>query len=294
MLSGGADAAIAQAGQAGRAAWPGVQHPQADFARWVVEQNIDLTALQAHGADLFLASACATGEAAAIAAFESRFVPGIRSAAARVSLPADMLDELEQSLRVRLLAGPSPRIALYRGAGPLGAWVRVTASRLALELKQAAGRQPDGDWQVVEALAASGADPELAAAREQHRETFQAELERCFVDLPPRERALLRMHFLHRMGLDQIASVLKVHRVTVSRWMAAARRRIFTRLCARLSLHVDRSSEMASLIRLLRSDIEVSIHRLLDGPDDEGRSATAGEIQIQGGASRSSGSQSNS
>ncbi len=293
MPSGGAEAdtAIADAYRAGRTAWPAVQHGEEAFGRWVVEQAIDVPALQAHGADLFLASACATGDPSAIAAFEHCFVSGIKLAAARVALPPQLLEELEQNLRVRLLTGAQPRIARYRGAGPLGAWVRVTASRLALHLKQDADRHRDSDAQLIEALAASGVDPELAAAREQHRETFRAELERCFVDLPTREKALLRMHFLHRMGLDQIASVLKVHRVTVSRWMAVTRRRIFSCLCARLSLHVDRSSEMASLIRLLRSDIELSIHRLLDAP--EGPPATAGEIPA-GAANRSNGSQSSS
>jgi hypothetical protein len=44
-----------------------------------------------------------------------------------------MADELRQTLRVRLLAGPSPKIASYKGSGPLSGWVRVVATRIALE-----------------------------------------------------------------------------------------------------------------------------------------------------------------
>ena len=188
----------------------------------------------------------------------------VRPTVGRVVLSPELLDELRQTLRVRLLTGPTPRISQYKGNGPLGAWVRVTAARIALELKEASERRGISDSAVLDALAATGSSPELTAAKIQHRQLFRAELERCFQDLEPRDKTLLRMHFLHDMSIDEMGRILRVHRATVARWLVALRRRIFDQLCDRLAIQISSGSEINSLIRLVHSDIELSVHRLLD------------------------------
>jgi RNA polymerase sigma-70 factor (ECF subfamily) len=250
---------------AGRHAWPGVKHDEGEFRAWVLAQGIDDAALEKNGADLFLASACAAGKETAVAAFESLFIRGIRPTLGRVILNPELLDELRQALRVRLLIGPAPRIVQYRGTGPLGTWVRVAAARLALKLKTASDRRSTSDAVVLDALVAAGTDPELASAKTQHREMFCTELERCFENLEPREKTLLRMHFLHDMSIDEMGTILRVHRATVARWLVALRRQILASLSKRLSLHIRSGSEVNSLIRLVRSDVEISVRRLLGG-----------------------------
>jgi RNA polymerase sigma-70 factor (ECF subfamily) len=60
--------------------------------------------------------------------------------------------------------------------------------------------------------------------------------------------------------------VYRVHRATVARWLAAIRSQVFECVCQKLSLKLRSSpSEVASLVRLVRSDIDVSIRRLLAG-----------------------------
>jgi RNA polymerase sigma-70 factor, ECF subfamily len=166
---------------------------------------------------------------------------------------------------VKLLAGPTPNVATYRGSGPLGAWVRVAAARAMAHLQERE-RADRPDSALVEALVHMGADPELVAAKLEHQEEFRAALTECLQALGAREKTLLRMNLSDRMNIDEIGVVYRVHRATVARWLAAIRTQVFECVCQRLSLKLRSSpSEVASLVRLVRSDIDVSIRRLLAG-----------------------------
>lgn len=252
---------------AGREAWPAVPYERARFDNWTIAQQIDARALGSYGPDLFLASSCADGYPEAIAAFESAYVQKIRPTIGRAPLAPEMLDELRQTLRVRVLTGPSPKIGHYKGSGPLGVWVRVTATRIALELKAASARPTTSDSAVMDALVAAQTSPELAAAKLQHRDLFRTQLENCLRELAPREKALLRLHFLDRLSIDQMGIILRVHRSTVARWLIALRRRIVEQLCARMAIEIRSGSAIESLIRSVWDDIELSVDRLLETED---------------------------
>ncbi len=60
--------ALAQLYDAGRATWPDVELDRQEFARWLEARCASVD--EVHGADLYLACACAHGDARAIAAFE--------------------------------------------------------------------------------------------------------------------------------------------------------------------------------------------------------------------------------
>src|SRR5262249_30744882 len=88
-------------------------------------------------ADLYLAYACSIGNKSALAAFEKTFMPAVSDFVARRHAGRAFADEVRQVLRQRLFvghAGSPPKIATYTGAGPLGAWLRVTAVRTAQNL----------------------------------------------------------------------------------------------------------------------------------------------------------------
>ena len=99
------------------------------------ERGITADVLGARGADLYLAAACARGDAAAVNAFDRAFLQAPGPIGAGKVTPSQ-LDEVRQRLRVKLLAGPNPNITTYRGFGPLGAWVRVAAARVASNLQE--------------------------------------------------------------------------------------------------------------------------------------------------------------
>jgi RNA polymerase sigma-70 factor, ECF subfamily len=257
------DEAVQEARRAGAEAWPGVSLGAAELASWVEQRGITLEALRDRGADLYLAAACARGDAVAVAAFDRAFLqpPGPMG---RGKLPLEKVDELRQVLRVSLLAGPSPRIATFRGFGPLGAWVRVAAAREAAQMQGGERGTEYQDGVLVDALAQMGADPEFVASKLEHQAEFRQALGDCLRALGAREKTLLRMNFLDHMNIEEIGVIYRVHRATVARWLAAIRGQVFECVCQRLSLKLRSSpSEVASLVRLVRSEIDLSVARLL-------------------------------
>jgi RNA polymerase sigma-70 factor (ECF subfamily) len=254
---------LRDAHRAGSETWAGVELDVADFRAWILERQISSEALADRGADLYLAAACARATPAAVAAFDRAFLqePG---PIGRSSLRPEQMDELRQILRVNLLTGPQPRISTFKGHGPLAAWVRVAAAREAAHL-QSGGRGTDlQDGALMDALEHLGADPEVLTARGEHRAAFRAVLAECLSALGAREKTLLRMNFLDHMNIDEIGVVYRVHRATVARWLAAIRTQVFECVSAKLSIKLRSSpSEVASLVRLVRSEIDLSIGRLL-------------------------------
>jgi RNA polymerase sigma-70 factor (ECF subfamily) len=261
--------ALEGAYQAGRAAWPGVQLDREAFAERVDALNLDAETLERRGADLFLATACAREDPAAIGFFERTFLTAVTRQLGRLALQPPEEDELRQRLRVKLLVGPELKILEYRGSGPLGAWVRVCALRLALDLNAAPEVFRRNDTQALDALMASTPGGEVMLDAEQHRAPFRAALQEALDALTTREKTLLRLHFLDGMNIDALGSMFQVHRATVARWLVAIRTGVLNHVRQRLSLDLGASpSEAQSLVRLLSADVQVSIQRILK-PDSK-------------------------
>jgi RNA polymerase sigma-70 factor, ECF subfamily len=180
-------------------------------------------------------------------------------------LTSDQADELRQQLRVTLLTGEQPKIGTFRGQGPLGAWVQVCAVRLALRIGSAKNKLVLPDASLLDELVSRDADQELLAAKSRYRDTFQSALEECFLGLNARQKTLLRMHFLDDMNIDEMGLVFRVHRATIARWLVAIRREVLEQLCRKVSINLrTSSSEFLSLVRLVRSDVRLSLRRLLE------------------------------
>jgi RNA polymerase sigma-70 factor (ECF subfamily) len=256
--------AAALAYQAGRAAWPGLRVDLATFQRWVRSAGVEAGALQERGNELYLVAGCVARDPEAYQAFEKRYLSALTQNVGRIALSADQADELRQQLRVTLLLGAEPKIGTFRGQGPLGAWVQVCAVRLALKLGAASERLAIPDASLLEGLVSQDADQELLAAKSQYRDTFQAALEECFSALPSRQKTLLRMHFLDGMSIDEMGQVFHVHRATIARWLVAVRREVLDQICAKIQVSLRASSsEFRSMVRLVRNDVRLSLHRIL-------------------------------
>src|SRR5262249_26842841 len=122
--------------------------------------------------DLYLALACARGDAAAIAHLESAFFRTIARRIARVVARPEEVDEVLQSLRVKLLvgAGGEPKILEYAGRGDLLAWLEVAATRLAIDRVRSPARELAVTESRIEAIAAPRMAPELELVRERYQE----------------------------------------------------------------------------------------------------------------------------
>ena len=168
-------------------------------------------------------------------------------------------------MREKLLVGPAPgqpgRLVEYAGTGPLGGWIRVVAVRVALDLKRAAGHERDADGadRVVEVAL----DPRCACCASATRARSRRPWPRRWPACHPRERNLLRLHFAEGATLEQLATSYQVHRATVARWLAAAREAVLDRVARRLGESMGMSAgEVDSVVRLLASQIDVSLSRL--------------------------------
>jgi RNA polymerase sigma-70 factor, ECF subfamily len=257
-----------------RAAWPGIEIDAADFVahlatRWsavdVVRKEGSRGPLRA--SDLYLACACALGDARAIALFEETYIAGVDRALARLRLPAAAIDETKQRLRARLLVPrghAAGHIADYLGTGDLAAWVRAAAIRVALRVIEQPEAHVETDSAVLRAVAAPEQDLELEYLKRRYTADLEAALREAFVALPVRDRNLLRYYYAKNLGIDGVAVVYHVHRATAARQIRRATERLSesAREVLASSLKTDRR-EISSMLRLIQSRITAAFQRAL-------------------------------
>jgi RNA polymerase sigma-70 factor (ECF subfamily) len=248
----------------GKTQWPTVTSLTFEaFRSFVDGAAVDAPALEQRAGDLFLAAAAAGGGDDAVRVFERDLLSDLPRWLARLRLTGDVVEEVRQHLRAKLLVGPPPRLVQYRASGPLAGWVRMAAVRTALDICEAdpvissgleRGREP-----LLEAL-----DQEQRLIRSKYGGLFQEALRDAVGQLSKRDRSLLRFHYLAGMSLDAIARTYHVHRATVARWLAAIRDDLDSAVRIRLWDELGISTaEVRSLWNAVRSDVEVSISRLL-------------------------------
>jgi RNA polymerase sigma-70 factor (ECF subfamily) len=263
----------------GRTAWPGLAVEPAAFASHLGErvalEGADLAAaLEAlEGADLYLACACAAGQPGALQAFEAAYGETVAAFVARVSSAPGFASEVLQLLRQRIFVGTAeapPRIRSYAGRGPLAGWVGIAAQRIALNLLEGEKAEARARERAVADGIAAELDPELRYLRDRYRAAFESAFERAMGRLGARERALLRLQLVGGLTLEQIGAMYKVNASTVSRWIAAVRESLLgeTERLLRAELPLS-PPEFASLARVLVSQIDVSVVRLLREGDGE-------------------------
>ncbi|HWO19314.1 MAG TPA: sigma-70 family RNA polymerase sigma factor [Kofleriaceae bacterium] len=221
-----------------------------------------------HQADLALAAACLASDADALRVLDRM----IRAEAVRVvgelRQPGWIADEVAQELGQRLLVTPpggAPRLTTYAGQAPLGRWLGVAAMRTALNMIR--GARPEtplgDDHDVADAML----PPELAVVRDRYRTEVEQAIRAAFDALDSaRDRNLLRMYYLERIGLEQLGQMFGVHGSTVSRWLTALRASVLDDVRARLSERLGLAGNYAdvdSLIRAVQSELDLTLSRLL-------------------------------
>ncbi len=215
--------------------------------------------------DLYLACACALGNDIAIASFEDEVFPQILPAVRSLGASDAAVDEVCQQLREFLFvakAEGSPGIGNYAGLSQLRSWVRSIAVRTAMKHLGKGAKVPAGD----EALASlpDGQDPELELLKREYGQQFREALQAQLSELTERERNLLKQHYLDGLSIDQLGKLYKVHRATAARWISAARIALFDGTREKLidQLQLD-PREFESVVRLVRSQLDISLHRFL-------------------------------
>jgi len=266
----------------GRAAWPDLVLE----ARYVVEfvarhMSADLAEAALEGlrpADLYLACACAQGMTAAIGAFDREYMREVDIALARMRIGPPRLADVKQLVRQRLFVGGGTsgaptsvgKIAEYGGRGDLRRWVRSVAVRTCLnDLRKGKREILVDDDQMIAQHAIAADDPEIEYMKRTYSEQFKAAFAEALGQLGPREQTLLRYHHVDGLNIDEIGAIYRVHRVTAFRWLEKAKEQLvrstLETLRAKLKLPAN---ELDSVLRMIRSQMHLSLIRHLGGPKD--------------------------
>jgi RNA polymerase sigma-70 factor (ECF subfamily) len=251
-----------------RERWPDLVVGELELLRFVADRASTLSALgELRWGDLGLACAVAAGDATAGAHLRALCLPKIRAALASIGLGAS-IDETAQDVLTGLVL-PDARgrrgIEAYRGTGDLAAFVKVIAVRSARHAHQRRRREEPLDPSAVIERDGAAVDPELAALKQKYRLEFKQAFHAALETLTERERNILKYELVGGLGIDQIGALYDVHRATVARWRAACREKLLrgteAALRERLAIEVG---DFQSIIRLIRSELDVSLHRVLN------------------------------
>jgi RNA polymerase sigma-70 factor (ECF subfamily) len=221
----------------------------------------DLAALKSLDVDgLYLAAACGLGDRAALADLDSRILSKVPGWVARMA--GISADDVQQELRQKLLMPPA-HILDYGGRGVLERWVRVAANRCAIDLQRM--KKPEISDELDHLW--DGPDPELDLAKLRDQKAVRAALHDALRGLQARERSLLRLHYVEGVSLDKLATLERVHRATVARWLSSARETVVERVRALINERLRLTDlEGESLLRFVRSRLDLSLRRVLDAP----------------------------
>lgn len=251
----------------GRTNWPSVELTPEAFVDHLAAQLAPGDELAAvRGADLYLAGACLHRDAPALRVV-TEMIRAESAWAARRTGPAIDAEELASGLLEQLLVGEAqegPRVGQYAGRGDLRAWVRVSALRAALKRSRAQPPSETLDDEILEGLVGSTPSPELHTLKRLSHGAFARGFREALGRLTPRERNLLRQHYLDGLTLDRLASLYRVHRMTALRWLEGARQAVLGGVRDALAQELGLGRlEVDSLVRLIRSGLEVSLTVLL-------------------------------
>ncbi len=201
--------------------------------------------------DLFLATACARGDRIAWEYFVDEYSPVLRRMAERGCRQFQEGEDLAQEMVAGLIADKS-KLAGYNGRCSLAGWLRVALShalidRLRRRRREVSLEDSEGKEQELYAAIPSAEDRENsldAAWGPVLAEALQAQIR----DLPPRDRLIMSLYYVHGVPLKLIGRHFGVHEATASRWLDGLRRSVRKRVERDLrTRHRLKSGEISGL-----------------------------------------------
>jgi RNA polymerase sigma-70 factor (ECF subfamily) len=245
---------------AGQCRWPLVSLSLEAFAERWGELPEPSAGLPVDPADLYLCCGCLAGQPEALQAFQRENADVAEASIRRIHDDDDFVNDTLQELWKRLLLGEQAKLRSYAGRGPLQAWLRVAATRVALDRRRADKRHAEREVKLPETLAASAVSPEAVVLKARFGKAFQEALRKSVERLSEQERNVLRMHAVGRCSIDEIGVAYAVHRATAARWIERARERIYEDVRRELCEgHKLTTSEFRSLATFLGAELQLSL-----------------------------------
>jgi RNA polymerase sigma-70 factor (ECF subfamily) len=253
--------------------WPAFDVPFEAFCLHL--ERLGFThSLPAHLSDIYLCSGCGLGLRAACRALEEHYMSGLRLSVRRVARQPDLVEDVLQDVRDRLLVGPTPRINTYRGNGPLDSWLRVIAIRVAMDHRRSGSARRRRGLRFKHEQARPQLDPwgsalliEDGPLKYQAAQLCEHGLRSAIWSLPPDERQLLQQHFVLGLSIDVLGAIWSIDRSTAARRIRRVLRTIRAGLRQQLAQwFVDLShGELDSLMIDSYAELDIDAPMLL-GP----------------------------
>jgi RNA polymerase sigma-70 factor (ECF subfamily) len=257
---------------------PGVTLALDAFAAYLAERlpvdaDPSVSIAQMHVEELYLACACATGDAIAIARFEADYFHHVPVAMARYRMLPANADEIRQRLRERLLvatSGKKPRITEFSGRGELGSWIRAVALRLVIDVLRTNSRELPSDEETFAALVAPDEDIELGHVKRECADAFRSALREALRGIDTERRMELKLYYLEGTTLEDLGALYRVAPSTIARRLGRSRETLLarTRELLQAAMRID-ESELESVLALVESRMDRSRSAFaltVDGP----------------------------
>jgi RNA polymerase sigma-70 factor len=201
--------------------------------------------LPTHPGSLYLCIACGQGCDVACKLLETRYFPALRSHISKFDARPDVIEDLLQQVRFRLLVGTKPRIRSYRGRGSFDAWLREVARSVAIDSirvdlsRDRRVRRCSQDAMCKEQVhAATPLAPDEHVFRQRYVHMVQHALIQSIQTLPRDRRQLLHHYYVSGLNIDQLGSLYSVNRSTAARRIQRSVRSIQRTLRKELTRHM--------------------------------------------------------
>jgi RNA polymerase sigma-70 factor len=253
-----------------RRTWPTCDLAPETFAAYLGEhlpadEDVRESLLRVHADDLYLACGLVRGDRHAQEAFERTLPERVARFVCHLDSSAPFLDEVTQTMRIKLLApldgdSRTPKIANYSGRNSLESWLCTVAIRTALDLRR--GRKDEPIDELGDVLAATD-DPELELLRAKHEELCREALREAHDSLTLKQRRLLRLYYRERFTYEQLGALYHVNATTARTWTIEARAAVIDAVRSGLKrrLRVD-NRELENLLQLMQSRLDISLGQL--------------------------------
>ncbi|MCA9639983.1 MAG: sigma-70 family RNA polymerase sigma factor [Polyangiaceae bacterium] len=252
-----------------QAALPELQAEPACFAR-VLERVCQRKACEADAlsddglAEVLLVAALMEHDPGAQSYFERAILDVVAPALAPMKLGSELGDDIRQQVAEKLLLPQDGVLLLerYAGDGRLRGLVKVMAVRSAISHTRKAKPERNVD---LSDLQAGDIEWELERLKHGYRSAFRQAFAAALSGLSARDRNILRLHHFGGLSVEQVGEIYGVHRGTATRWIARIREDLLKATKAQLAGELGLTAlDVESVMRLIQSQLDVSVERLLD------------------------------
>ncbi len=212
--------------------------------------------------DDYVRLACLAAVPGAAEVFAREYLTPLRPTLARICQSEEETETALQDVREKLLLPPMSRLESYQPSGRLRAWLRVLATRTAIDRTRGRRAQRRREITLEEYLETSALAPEDQYLLREWSTEVRGALRRAVKRLPSRERQALRMHLVLGWSVTVIGRALSVHRATAARWIATAKTQLASLAKEELTAELGTSTDPKELFADLPSQLDLSLSQV--------------------------------